>query len=74
MNTNSINSVNNNNKGNEKGNGYLIDTKQVAKHLAVSVSMVKSLTAKKKLKSYKIGRTVRYRLSDINGYVAGCVN
>lgn len=74
MNTTSTNSTNNNNKAHEKGNGYLIDTKAAAKHMAVSVSMVKSLTAKKKLKSYKIGRVVRYRLSDINSYVAGCVN
>ena len=61
-------------KGNDNENGYLIDTKQVAKRLSISVSMVKSLTSKNKLKPFKIGRSVRYRLTDINSYVETCAN
>ena len=50
----------------------MLDVKEVAKHLHVSVSMVYALIQRGELRSYRIGRCVRVTLDQINEYLERC--
>ncbi len=50
----------------------MLDVKEVAKQLHVSVSMVYGLIQRGELKSYRIGRCVRVTVEHVNEYLEQC--
>lgn len=46
-----------------------VDVKAVAEHLGSSESMVRRLAYQRKIPRYKVGRLLRFRLSEVEAYV-----
>lgn len=53
----------------EISDNQYVDKKVVAMYLSVSIRTVETLTSKRKIPAYKIGSSVRYRLSEVREWM-----